>query len=210
MSFKSTDHETAQPARGLPRAAVQLTDPDTMRALAHPARIALWQHLGLEGPATATECAPVVGLSPSACSYHLRQLARYGFVEQDQAAAANGRERPWRATVTSTTTDELEDPAALLAARFLEASLDERWDEVRSRYVSREREYPAQWRRALGTDRTTLYLTAAELAQLREQIRALYRPLIRLSGEERPADARPVQGAFDFAPMFGPPERPGS
>jgi len=143
-----------------------------MRALAHPARIALWQHLLLEGPATATECAPVAELSPSACSYHLRQLARYGFVEQDQAAAANGRERPWRAVVTSTTIDELDDPVALMAARLLDYTLDERWQQVRRRYLATEEEYAPEWRRAAGSDRAVLYLTPDELAEHSEELAA--------------------------------------
>ena len=63
---------------GMPGNPVRLTDPKMMRALAHPARIAIWSHIGLRGSVTATECAEVAGLSPSACSYHLRTLARYG------------------------------------------------------------------------------------------------------------------------------------
>ena len=177
-----------------------------MRALAHPARIALWQHLLFEGPATATECAPSAGLSPSACSYHLRQLARFGFVEQDQAAAANGRERPWRAVVTSTTVGELNDPVAQMAARLLDVTLYQHWSEARERYQAREHEYPAQWQRAAGGDQTVMYLTDAELATLREGIRDLYRPLIRLSGQQRPAGAQPVQGIIDFVPLFAPPD----
>src|SRR6266571_397587 len=51
---------------------IELTDPRAMRALAHQGRIAIWSYLGLHGPATATECAEIAGLSPSACSYHLR------------------------------------------------------------------------------------------------------------------------------------------
>ena len=94
--------ETGQPPEGpadgtepgMPGNPVELTDPRMMRALAHPARIAIWAHLGLHGPATATECAEIAGLSPSACSYHLRTLARYGFVEEDPDSAADGRERP--------------------------------------------------------------------------------------------------------------------
>ncbi|MFZ0049888.1 MAG: helix-turn-helix domain-containing protein [Streptosporangiaceae bacterium] len=209
MSFRSAKPPEADPAAGLPGKSIRLTDPETMRALAHPARIALWQHLLLEGPATATECAPAAGLSPSACSYHLRQLARFGFVEQDQAAAANGRERPWRAVVTSTTIEDLQDPVAEMAARLLEYTLDEHWQQARQRFAAREREYPADWRQAAGGDRTVLYLTPAELTALREQIRALYRPLIRLSGQDRPAGAQPVQGAVEFVPMFAP-ERAGS
>src|ERR1700751_2647889 len=143
MPFKSADNPAEQPesqgeppAFGIPGKSIKLTDPETMRALAHPARIALWQHLLLEGPATATECAPVAGLSPSACSYHLRQLARYGFVEQDHAAAANGRERPWRGVVSSTTIEDLDGPVAEMAARLLNSSLDEHWREARRRYLA--------------------------------------------------------------------------
>src|SRR6266436_393297 len=87
--------EAAEP--GMPGNPVTITDPRMMRALAHQARIAIWMHLGLHGPATATECAEIAGLSPSACSYHLRTLAKYGFVEEDPDSAADGRERPWRA-----------------------------------------------------------------------------------------------------------------
>ncbi|HXB48479.1 MAG TPA: helix-turn-helix domain-containing protein [Streptosporangiaceae bacterium] len=204
----SGDPSVEPPALGIPGKSIKLTDPETMRALAHPARIALWQHLLLEGPATATECAPVAGLSPSACSYHLRQLARYGFVEQDRAAAANGRERPWRGVVSSTTIEDLDDPVAEMAARLLNSSLDEHWREARRRYLAQEADYPAEWRRAAGDDRSVLYVTADELLRLREQIRELYMPLIRLSGQERPAGARPVQGVIEFAPIFSPLDGP--
>jgi predicted ArsR family transcriptional regulator len=211
MSFRSVEPSPSQEPRvsGRPGKAINLTDAETMRALAHPARIALWQHLMLEGPATATECAPYAGLSPSACSYHLRQLARYGFVEQDEAAAANGRERPWRVIVTTTRIEDQDDPVAAMTARLLDNTIEERWQEVRRRYEATKDEYPAPWRQAAGGDRVILYLTPEELATLREQVRELYRPLIRLAGEDRPDGAQPVQGAVDFVPMFAPPEGPG-
>jgi Helix-turn-helix domain len=209
MSFRSDDRLRELEQR-IPGKSIRLTDPATMRALAHPARIALWQHLLLEGPATATECSPVAELSPSACSYHLRQLARYGFVEQDHAAAANGRERPWRAVVSSTTVEDLDDPVAVMAARLLESSLEERWQQVRRRYQAAEEEYAPQWRRAAGSDRSVLYLTPDELSALREQIREVCLPLIRLAGQDRPAGAMPVQSVVEFTPMFGSAEGGGS
>ncbi len=209
MPFRSGDPIRELEQR-IPGKSIRLTDPATMRALAHPARIALWQHLLLEGPATATECSPVAELSPSACSYHLRQLARYGFVEQDQAAAANGRERPWRAVVSSTTVEDLDDPVAIMAARLLESTLDERWQQVRQRYQATEGEYAPQWRRAAGSDRAVLYLTPDELSALREQIREVYLPLIRLAGQDRPAGALPVQSVVEFTPMFASAEGAGS
>ena len=82
------------PPLGMPGNPIKLTDPKMMRALAHPARFAILTHLALHGPATATECADVAGLSPSACSYHLRTLARYGITEEDADSAADGRQRP--------------------------------------------------------------------------------------------------------------------
>src|SRR5258707_15026402 len=66
-----------------------------MRALAHPTRLALLDHLHTVDHATATECAAAVGDSPSSCSYHLRALAKWGFVEEAEGGA--GRERPRRA-----------------------------------------------------------------------------------------------------------------
>ena len=81
------------PAPAAPGAHV--ADLVILRAMAHPARMALLGHLADSGPATATECADVVGLSPSAVSYHLRALARAGLVEA-APGRGDGRERLWR------------------------------------------------------------------------------------------------------------------
>ena len=72
----------------------ELTDPRAMRAMAHPVRLALMEALNHHGQLTATEAAEHVGESPSNCSFHLRQLAKYGFVEE--AEGGTGRRRPWR------------------------------------------------------------------------------------------------------------------
>src|SRR4051812_14770407 len=61
--------------------AIQVTDVRALRALAHPLRNRLLGLLRLDGPATASRLARVVGESSGATSYHLRQLAAYGFVE---------------------------------------------------------------------------------------------------------------------------------
>lgn len=78
----------------------EIRDPRALRALAHPSRLRLLEHLAYAGSATATELAEQVGESPANCSWHLRQLARYGFVEETEAAGGgvgHGRERWWRA-----------------------------------------------------------------------------------------------------------------
>src|SRR3982750_5031446 len=79
---------------------VRIRDPRVMRALAHPARIEIVEYLNSTGAVvTATECAGMVGLSPSATSYHLRELARYGLVEQ-APSRGDGRERVWQSPGT--------------------------------------------------------------------------------------------------------------
>ncbi|MET0787600.1 MAG: winged helix-turn-helix domain-containing protein [Cellulomonas sp.] len=69
------------------------SDPERIRALAHPLRLALLDYLADVGEATATQCAKHTGESVANCSFHLRLLARYGFIEP---AEQRGRERPWR------------------------------------------------------------------------------------------------------------------
>ncbi|HMO12239.1 MAG TPA: helix-turn-helix domain-containing protein, partial [Actinotalea sp.] len=74
-----------------------MTDPRALRAMAHPLRLDLIELLGTEGPATAAECARRLGSTQAGCSYHLRQLAAYGFVEQAESRG-DARERPWQLT----------------------------------------------------------------------------------------------------------------
>ncbi|CAL9537217.1 MULTISPECIES: ArsR/SmtB family transcription factor [unclassified Streptomyces] len=70
-------------------------DPAALKALAHPRRQRVLHHLSLHGPATSATLARSLGLNTGATSYHLRELARYGFVEETERGG--GRERWWRA-----------------------------------------------------------------------------------------------------------------
>jgi DNA-binding transcriptional ArsR family regulator len=186
----------------------ELTDPKTMRALAHPARIAIWTHLGLRGPATATECAQIAGLSPSACSYHLRTLARYGLVEEDRDSAADGRERPWRARMIAFNISTGPDvpPATTLASRLLVENMRAAAEDIRVKYVTRASEYPADWQAAAGELFSVAHVTPGELERMREQVVEVMAPYLRLEPGSRPAGARPVRIMLDMFPWFGPEE----
>ena len=70
-----------------------VTDPVRIRALAHPVRLELLDFLDDAGSATATECAAAIGASVASCSYHLRTLAKHGYIEQ---VSRPGREKPWK------------------------------------------------------------------------------------------------------------------
>jgi DNA-binding transcriptional ArsR family regulator len=76
---------------------MEISDPKAIRALAHPLRLDLLELLGASGPATAAQCGRVLGASQASCSFHLRQLAKYGFVE-DAGFGRDRRERQWRVT----------------------------------------------------------------------------------------------------------------
>lgn len=198
-------------AVGTPGNPLRLTDPLMMRALAHPARMTIWTFVNVDGPATATECADVAGLSPSACSYHLRTLARYGFVEEDPDSAADGRQRPWRSRISSFSLSSPGDatPAMRDAARLLSASASASAQELKQSYHDREAEYPADWRAALGTTYEVLHATPEELKALQRKLVDLFGGYRRLSRDERPPGARRVQVTVDLTPWFPPPPDPG-
>ena len=191
-------------ARAAARVEVGMTDADTMRALAHPARIAVLSYLSTEGPATATECAPAAGVSPSVCSYHLRILQRYGLVERAVDVPASGRERPWRAGQVGIRVETQDDPVAQMAADLLVHSMEQRWMDVRSRFQANKADYAEQWRPVYGTDWQVLHVTAEEAADARRQIQDVLMSLVRVSKQDRPEGAEPVQVVVDWALMFDP------
>ncbi len=195
-----------QPEPGSPEQPAEITDPRALRALAHPARIAMLQHLALDGPATATECAQVAGLSPSACSYHLRALARYGFVEEDRSRAADGRHRPWRARVVAISVgDDPDTPDAVRAAgRLLAETVQARIARLRAEYHARAAEYPRDWQAATGLRQDVLHLTADELNQVRSRIAAILGEYRRLDPATQPEGSRRVNALVEFLPWFGP------
>lgn len=81
------------------REDIEVTDLAQMRAMIHPARWTVLTALYDGQPLTATQAAELTGLTPSAMSYHLQQLAKMGLVER-APASGDGRERPWRAKGT--------------------------------------------------------------------------------------------------------------
>jgi DNA-binding transcriptional ArsR family regulator len=159
-----------------------------MRALAHPVRLALLDYLHTVDQATATECASVVGDSPSSCSYHLRALAKWGFV--GEAEGGVGRERPWRATAA-----RIEFASDGLEAVVLRDELVARGQQRLRDALRREHELPPRWRRAAQTSSATLELTPLELEELGERFEEL---LDEFRGRDR-RGARTIVVSFGAA-----------
>ena len=177
-----------------PRRQSNLTDPRALRAVAHPLRLRLLGLLRHEGPLTATQAAEHVGESPAATSFHLRQLAKYGLIEE--AGGGRGRERPWRATAVFTSWPAApESPELAAATDLLSTVIAERYfDQLRAWLERRGRE-PTQWQaRELFGD-VTLHLTPAELGELDRSVQELIEPYLDRIGNPslRPKGSRLVK-----------------
>jgi DNA-binding transcriptional ArsR family regulator len=178
-----------------------ITDVAVMRALAHPARISLLDHLANSGPATATECAEVVDLTPSATSYHLRALAKAGLIEE-APGRGDGRERLWRSTVGSYRVEGgPDDDPEVQAARSELLHSFVTWEESQvRRYVARMNDEPKKWQDATIFNTTVLQLTAEELDELSDAVLDLLRPYKKRSRQDPPADSRTVSTLFRAFP----------
>jgi len=175
------------------RSVARLTDPKALRAYAHPVRMTLIGLLRTRGPLTATQAARLTGESSGTCSFHLRQLAKYGLVEE--AGGGAGRERPWRATTMYTSVeDDAGDPAAAAAGALVRSVLTDMYFERVSRWLDRRNEASAPWRDAAVFGDRFLHVTADELAALGAKIEGLIDTYAERDArpEARPADARLV------------------
>jgi DNA-binding transcriptional ArsR family regulator len=191
---------------------LNLTDPKAMRALAHPVRMALLELLEVGGTITATQASEALGESPANCAFHLRTLAKYGFVRE--AGGGRGRERPWTATRRSVriSTTEQTDPQAALAADALSVAFFERWVERKRRMYGSNARMPG-WEKASNMTHRALFLTAEETEQIDREMRAI---VDRYTDRQRdpslrPAGALPVDVAIFTSPLTefaAPPKKP--
>ncbi len=155
---------------------MRVSDPTAIRALAHPLRLDLLELLATGTPATAAQCGRVLGVSQASCSFHLRQLAKYGFVE-DAGPGRDRRERTWR----------LPDPRPALrfvaedqplARRQLERVVVEREAQAILDFVDRDDAESSAWRRRAGITTALALVSADEAAQLKAQWLALLEPYL--------------------------------
>ncbi|MGI8416732.1 MAG: ArsR/SmtB family transcription factor [Nakamurella sp.] len=178
--------------------AGEISDPRTMRALSHPLRWALIDLLASEpdSTATATRCAVLTSESQASCSFHLRQLARYGFVEQ--APSESKRDRPWRLVKLEQSWGGADQPdeAHSRAAARLSAVFADREHSKLQRWIAGARSYPRSWQRAAIMSGVTATLTVTELADVQRRVAEVLAPYIdraTLPNQLQPRTGRPVR-----------------
>ncbi|GAB3963514.1 winged helix-turn-helix domain-containing protein [Plantactinospora veratri] len=166
-------------------------NPTSLRGLAHPLRVRMLNTLREHGPATATLLAERLNQSTGATSYHLRQLAQYGFVVEEPGRGA-GRERWWRAAHRNTRLDSEVGREALPDVETYLRSVAALYAERVDRWLNELTNLPAEWEGTSTLSNWQLRLTPAEAREFSDALTELigrYRP--DEPGVAAPDDAEP-------------------
>lgn len=183
---------------------------EALRGLAHPLRARILDELSVQGPATATILGKRLGESSGSTSYHLRQLARFGFVETDPERSG-GRDRWWRVRPGGwymSGTRFLRSPATREAAEIVldgyyrgRQERAERWRRVTREHGDSPR--VRRWSDAYQDSVSHLRLTPEEAEEFAGEINALVREWARRfqgrTAEEHP-DTEAVELQTDLFP----------
>jgi len=194
----TADPAATEPDLDQPR---ELTDPKAMRALAHPLRMELLDLFGFHQTLTATQASELLGESPANCAFHLRTLAKYGFIRE--AGGGRGRERPWtRVDQSVRITSHQADPQAALAADELGRVLLDRWLEKARKVFGAPNRVPG-WDNASGWTHSHAFLTPDETEAVMKDMRRLLQRYVDRSDDPaaRPPGSRPVDWAIFAAPV---------
>jgi DNA-binding transcriptional ArsR family regulator len=192
-----------------PRADDVHLDARTLRGLAHPLRVRLLGLLRTDGPSTATALAARLGLTSAATSYHLRQLATYGFIVED-AGRGQGRERWWRAAHRSTSmslAEVADDPGAIEAGEIYLRGVAQVYALNVQAHLDELTALPDRWRAAGTLSDVVLRLTPEETEDVAAQLWAVverYRSA-DVPAAQAPPDARRVTVQLQVFPRPGDP-----
>jgi predicted transcriptional regulator len=172
----------------------QITDPQALRALAHPIRIKLLELLTVDGPASGRKLADRTSESTASISYHIGQLAKWGLVEP-APELAEGRERPWRATSRGITWSATGDgsPEFVAASRALRDQFIAQRLAALDAYQRHQDDFDTAWQEAAWVGEDIGYLDPDELIEATERIKAV---IGEYTAAARPRSAHARRVAF--------------
>ncbi|GAA2145228.1 ArsR/SmtB family transcription factor [Glycomyces algeriensis] len=187
---------------------VKITDPERMKALAHPARMAVFDFLagrrvaGFDG-ATATEIAEVAGMTPSAMSYHLRTLAKAGFIEE-APSRGDARERLWRMKIQSFSIRAEDDApeSHKVIERTMGEVFMEQHDRNLLRWLDQRFEVDPALREASLTQQAHLRLTIEEAAEFSRRYQELEQEYADRTSERAMQGVDEGDGTYVFNTLF--------
>ncbi|MEU6481466.1 helix-turn-helix domain-containing protein [Streptomyces sp. NPDC047017] len=193
---ESVHSESEHPESEQRRSGVRELDARSLRGLAHPLRMQLLDALRLNGPATASQLAERLGESSGSTSYHLRQLAAHGFVE-DAPEHGKGRERWWRAAIEGLRFDddllESANPAVRGAADLYLHEIATTHAREVSTWLGTRDDRRADWVGSTDLSSMTLRLTPERTRDLIEKMHDLVESYREAPGAEAPPGAETVR-----------------
>jgi DNA-binding transcriptional ArsR family regulator len=191
--------------RRRPSGEVRLRDPGALRALAHPARLMVVDELYQGAERTASELAAITDLSPSAMSYHLHALEKWGIVERADPRQ-DGRERPWRAPARSLMWASDMSVAAAAAQDVIAGGYLEQLREAFRRWSLVEPAQSDTWREVAGLGRSFLWLTEEEAKAFSDELSAtIGKHLQDRDAVEHPEGTRRVLCVLGIVPTVSEP-----
>ncbi|HEX4059397.1 MAG TPA: helix-turn-helix domain-containing protein [Streptosporangiaceae bacterium] len=192
----------------------RVNDPDVLKALTHPLRRQILRLLVQFGPATVTKLGEHTGADPGQLSFHLRELAKRGFIEEAPELARDRRERWWRAIEESwswSTLDFQDDPAGrVIADTAYRQMVADQYERLRT-YESSRKSFGPDWVNAATATNSQFRLTPAELLELSAELSEVMRrwsEVGRLDPGVRPEDRLPDGRESVFLFLHAFPERP--
>lgn len=204
-------HSAQEPAQE-PAPSVPITNAQrhldlvSLKALAHPLRVQMYERLATHGPSTASALAEQLGESSGSTSYHLRQLARHGFVQECQGRGT-GRERWWEVVPGGfeVRAADMAEPAVRDANRaMMSESFRLREQNVRD-FMNAIDSYEEPWVGAGVISLTNVHMTHEKLRDFIARYQALLAEVaadLSVSASPEPG-SRPVQIQFNAFPVFG-------
>ena len=173
----------------------EITDPQAMRALAHPVRLAALSWLQKNGPATATQLSEHVGASPSVTSWHLRHLASFGLVvDGPPPSGSDRRQRWWNAVARGFRYEMPDTPEGVEAGRLLRAEMMNQALEAAQHWLAEtEPTLDPEWSRLAGSANTRLLITRDEAEAIESAIEQILAPYVQRGEDGAPPDARSVR-----------------
>lgn len=171
-----------------------ITDPEAMRALADPFRLALLDQLRREGASTVDELSSRMEAAGPDVREHLLELERLGLVGRADA------ER-WHAVAKGFVFEIPDDPDGQAAARRLSNVMYLNYADLPRRWVANdEPRLELDWARAAGLFNARLTVTPDELRRIQEDLERLLEPLLTRESDDVPAEARRVRILSYFMP----------
>ncbi len=184
---------------------VRTIDLESLKALAHPLRVKIFDVLSTYGEFTASGLAERLGESSGATSYHLRQLEKHGFVREIEGKGV-GRERWWQRVPGAVT---IGDEVASQTAAGKEATqlVLKEWTSNRERTLGEFLEkgdevLSKEWMTASTVSLTNVFVTHQELAEFVERIEKLAAKFADKHRDQRTIGSRPVQLQFNAFPVI--------